>query len=133
MNESRSSVIIDAPAGAVFKALTDPDLVKQWQYRKQIITGWQPGDEINFVSHDEQIRQKGKITAFKENETISYELSTPVSSGIIYSITTYLLSPEGKGTRIELRQSDDRPSSFQPPDLMPVLRALKSVVERQTG
>jgi len=45
-----TSVTIDAPAIKVFEALTQPELVKQWQFGKTVQSGWQTGDAIKFIA-----------------------------------------------------------------------------------
>ncbi|WP_249263265.1 SRPBCC domain-containing protein [Xanthomonas axonopodis] len=48
MKTSDSLVRIFAPASKVWKALTVPELVKQWQYGSDLLTTWEVGTPNHF-------------------------------------------------------------------------------------
>ena len=37
---------IDAPPSAVWRALTDPDVIEQYMFGARVVTDWQPGSSI---------------------------------------------------------------------------------------
>jgi uncharacterized protein YndB with AHSA1/START domain len=130
-----TSVLIDAPAQKVFAALTQPELVKLWQFGKTVQSDWQAGNPIRFIAENEgkTLEQWGTILDIRTNELIKYELFTPIP-GIEdkkehYNITSYILTTENGQTKIELIQEDNRPFGFAPATLKPILVALKKVVE----
>jgi len=130
-----TSVIINAPAQKVFEALTQPELVKLWQFGKTVQSHWQPGDAIKFIAEYEGkvLEQWGTILEMRTNELIKYNLFTP-APGVEdkkenYNITSYILTNENGQTKIELIQEDNRPFGFTPATLKPILVALKKVVE----
>ena len=43
-----STIVLNAPIEKVWNALTQPDLVKQWQYGSDLITDWIVGKESRF-------------------------------------------------------------------------------------
>jgi len=130
-----TSVTIDAPATKVFEALTQPELVKLWQFGKTVQSDWQPGHPIKFIAENEGqvLEQWGTILEMRTNELIKYNLFTP-APGMQdkldhYNITSYILSSDNGQTKIELIQEDNRPFGFAPATLKPILVALKKVVE----
>lgn len=130
-----TAIIIDAPATKVFEALTQPELVKQWQFGKTVQSNWQTGGPIKFIAETEGIvlEQWGTILDIRPNELLKYNLFTP-ATGIEekpehYNITSYILTNDNGKTQIELIQEDNRPFGFAPATLKPILVALKKVVE----
>lgn len=130
-----TSVFIDAPAQKVFAALTQPELVKLWQFGKTVQSDWQTGRPIKFIAENEGkvLEQWGTILDIRTNELIKYDLFTP-APGVEdrkehYNVTSYILSNENGQTKIELIQEDNRPFGFVPATLKPILVALKKVVE----
>jgi uncharacterized protein YndB with AHSA1/START domain len=130
-----TSVIIDAPAFKVFEALTQPELVKQWQFGKTVQCDWQIGNAIKFIAETEGkvLAQWGTILEIRPNELLKYDLFTPAPAieekPEHYNITSYILTNENGKTHIELIQEDNRPFGFVPATLKPILVALKKVVE----
>ena len=74
-----STVIINAPVQKVWEALTQPELVKLWQYGSDLLTDWKVGSEITFTTEWEGkiFEQWGKILEIKTNELIKYSLFAP--------------------------------------------------------
>ena len=111
---SRSSVLIKAKKSKVWKTITDPDLVKQWQFGSQLFTDWKVGSGIVFRTEWEgQIfEQHGKILEIQENEFVIYELFAP-RPGLEdkpenYFIMKYILKEQGNETELEIIQEDNR-------------------------
>jgi len=130
-----TSVTIDAPAQKVFAALTQPELVKLWQFGRTVQSDWQIGHSIKFIAENEGnvLEQWGTILDIRTNELIKYDLFTP-APGVEdrkehYNVTSYILTSENGQTKIELIQEDNRPFGFAPATLKPILVALKKVVE----
>jgi len=133
-----STIRIHAPIEKVWNALTDPELVKLWQYGSVLSTSWTVGDDIRFTTawDGKLFEQWGKIIAIKKNQSLSYSLFAP-APGIEdkpenYFIMHYLLTESDNGTVLKIIQEDDRPNAVQEEpqgEENPVLKGLKDLVE----
>lgn len=133
-----STIVLDASKEKIWNALTDPALVKQWQYGSELITDWKPGNEIRFRNEWEGqvFEQWGTVLEVIPNEKIKYSLFFP-RPGLKdrpenYFIMSYVLSEENQQTKLEIIQEDHRPGAIQEEpqgEENPILQALKTVVE----
>ena len=141
MKTSDSIVELLAPARKVWLALTEPDLVKQWQYGSDLLTTWEPGTPIIFRNewNGEIFEQKGTVLEFVPESRLKYSLFVPRPDlqdiPEHYFFMTYALTERGGLTSLLFRQEDPRPS---PPDASPggddgpdVLAELKELVEKK--
>ena len=139
MARNISRVTINAAPEEVWETLTNPELVKLWQYGSVLITDWQPGSAIAFETEWEgkTFRQWGKVLEFEPHHRIVYSLFAP-RPGLEdqpenYFKMHYLLRPDGNHTRLEIIHEDERPGAKQEPDQddnHPVLKSLKSIAEK---
>ncbi len=126
-----STISTKAPAQKVFDALTQPELVKQWQYGKQLITDWQVGGAIRFSAEYEgkSLEQWGTVLDLRPNELVKYNLFTPRPNQEDrienYTITSYVITRENGTTHIQLIQEDNRLQVFAPQSLKGILVALR--------
>ena len=137
MKTSDSIVKILAPASKVWRALTEPELVKQWQYGADLLTTWEPGTPIVFRNEwdGHVFEQKGTVLEFVPGSRLKYSLFFP-HPGMEdrpehYFFMTYELTESGGLTSVLIRQEDPRAappgdSSDGGPD---VLSSLKELVE----
>jgi uncharacterized protein YndB with AHSA1/START domain len=138
---SESTVKILAPAGKVWRALTEPELVKQWQYGADLLTTWEPGTPIVFRNewNGQVFEQKGKVLEFRPTSRVKYSLFFPrpdlqdIPEHHFFMI--YELAESGGVTSVLVRQEDPRPV---PPDAASggedgpdVLSLLKELVEKK--
>lgn len=135
MSTHRASLSIHSNPGNIFAVLTEPELVKRWQFNKVLNTRWKVGEEIRFVAeyNERKLEQWGRVLEFVPEQLIKYTLFTP-KPGLEdtpenYTTTTYLLTQESEGTHIELIQEDPHSEFFQPVSLIPILVLLKKTVE----
>lgn len=139
MHSSTSSIQINASAQRVWDALVNPDKVKLWQYGSDLITSWQPGTAIRFVTAwgDKVFEQWGTVLEFKPHTKLKYSLFAPrpdladVPENYFYM--TYQLEEADGSTKLSIIQDDPRP---QPPQTseddgsgQAVLNTLKGLVE----
>lgn len=133
-----STILLNAPIEKVWNTLTQPKLVKQWQYGSDLITDWNVNSEIRFRNEWEGqvFEQWGKVLEIIPNQKIRYSLFFP-RPGLEdipenYFIMSYVLSEENQKTKLEIIQEDNRPGAKQEEpqgEENPILQALKAVVE----
>jgi uncharacterized protein YndB with AHSA1/START domain len=141
MKTSDSTVVIHAPASKVWRALTVPELVKQWQYGSDLLTTWEPGSPIVFRNewNGQVFEQKGTVLEFTPVSRVKYSLFVPrpdlrdIPEHHFFMI--YELTESGGVTSLLFRQQDPRPAppgeptgDHEGPD---VLATLKELVEGQ--
>ena len=133
-----STIVLDAPVNKIWDALTQPSLVKQWQYGSDLITDWKAGSEIRFRNEWEGqvFEQWGTVLEVIPNEKIKYSLFFP-RPGLEdkpenYFIMSYILSEENGKIKLEIHQEDNRPGAIQEEPQgkeNPILQSLKLLVE----
>src|SRR4051812_355856 len=79
MKTSDSTVKILALAKKVWRALTEPALVKQWQYGSDLLTTWEVGTSIVFRNewNGQVFEQKGAVLEFLPESRLKYSLFVP--------------------------------------------------------
>src|ERR1044071_3493315 len=137
MKTSDSVVVIRAPASKVWRALTVPGLVKQWQYGSDLQTTWAPGTPIVFRNegNGQTFEQKGTVLEFMPESRLKYSLFFPrpdledIPENHLFM--TYQLTERGGVTSVLFRQEDPRPStpdesagSEEGPDVLAGLKEL---------
>jgi uncharacterized protein YndB with AHSA1/START domain len=137
---SESAVKILAPAKKVWRALTKPGLVKQWQYGSDLLTTWEVGTSIVFRNewNGQVFEQKGTVLEFSPESRLKYSLFFP-RPGVQdipenYFFMTYELAESDGSTSLLVRQEDPRPSSPDEasggddgPDVLSLLKELVEV------
>lgn len=139
MKTSSSTINIAAPAKKVWRALTSPDLVKQWQYGSGLLTTWEVGTSIVFRNewNGQVFEQKGTVIEFSPESRLKYSLFFPRPDlqdiPKNYFFMPYELTENNGITTLIIRQEDPRPSlaeeSSSGDDGPNVLSELKELVE----
>jgi uncharacterized protein YndB with AHSA1/START domain len=133
-----STIVLNAPIEKVWNALTQPELVKQWQYGSDLITDWKVGNEIRFRNEWEGqvFEQWGNVLEVVPNQKIKYSLFFPrpelEDKPENYFIMSYVLSQENQKIKLEIIQEDNRPGAVQEEpqgDENPILQGLKAIIE----
>ncbi|MCM0665582.1 SRPBCC family protein [Flavobacterium tyrosinilyticum] len=133
-----SIIVLNASVEKVWNALTQPELVKQWQYGSDLLTTWKTGSEIRFRNEwDGQVfEQWGTVLEVVPNQKIKYSLFFP-RPGLEdkpenYFIMNYVLTEENQKTKLEIIQEDNRLGAIQEEpqgEENPILLGLKSLIE----
>lgn len=133
-----STIVLNAPVEKVWNALTQPALVKQWQYGSDLITDWKVGNEIRFRNEWEGqvFEQWGTVLEVVPNQKIRYSLFFP-RPGLEdkpenYFIMSYVLSLENQKTELQIVHEDNRPGAVQEEpqgEENPILQGLKAIIE----
>ncbi|TDW50333.1 activator of Hsp90 ATPase-like protein [Flavobacterium sp. 270] len=133
-----STIVLDAPIEKVWNTLTQPALVKQWQYGSDLITDWKIGSEIRFRNEWEGqvFEQWGTVLEVIQNQKIKYSLFFPrpelEDKPENYFIMSYVLSEENQKVKLEILQEDNRPGAVQEEpqgEENPILQSLKALIE----
>ena len=100
------SIEVNADAAKVWKALTDPSIIKDYLYGTDTITNWKVGSEVIFQgvygeNGEHSYRDKGMVMENVPLERLSYTYWSAFS-GLEdkpenYSLVTYTLVPIGAG------------------------------------
>jgi uncharacterized protein YndB with AHSA1/START domain len=138
MPKNISTIMISASLQKVWDALTNPALVKLWQYGSVLTTGWQVGSPIRFTTEWEGkvFEQWGKVLEVQPNQLLKYSLFAPrpdlEDKPENYFTMSYVLSVANGQTKLEIIQEDNRPGAVQEAlqgEENPVLQGLKKVAE----
>ena len=133
-----STIKLNASLDKVWETLTSPAKVKLWQFGSDLITTWEVGSSIEFITEWEgQIfKQWGNILEIKPNELLKYSLFAPrpdlEDKPENYFIMNYVLTAENGQTKLEIIQEDNRPNAVQEEpqgEENLILKSLKNIVE----
>ncbi|OAQ39194.1 ATPase [Pedobacter psychrophilus] len=133
-----SRLTISASKDKVWEALTNPKIIKLWQYGSELETDWKVGQKIRFKSEWEGqvFEQWGTVLEFEPNEKLKYSLFAP-RPGLEdkpenYFVMEYEIIPKGDITELIITQEDNRSGSKQEEEQgeeNPILKNLKSIIE----
>ena len=135
----QTSVTIKAPPSRVWKALTDPDQIRQYLFGTQVTTDWKVGGPITYegVWQGKAYKDKGTILEFiPEKSLVSTYWSGMSGKADLpenYQEVAYRLEPAPEGTRLTLVQGNiptekERDHSVQ--NWAMVLDGLKKLLEK---
>ena len=133
-----SIIRIKASAEKVWDALTNPALVKQWQFGSDLITTWKTGTQIKFETLWEGTlyEQWGIVLVFNPFKIIQYNLFAPrpdlEDKPENYFTMTYSLTQDADAVKLEIIQEDNRPGAIQEEpqgEENPILASLKFLIE----
>jgi uncharacterized protein YndB with AHSA1/START domain len=136
---AKSSVTINAPVTAVWDALTNPEIIKQYMFGTEVVTDWKEGSIIVWkgIWKDKPYEDKGEILKVEHLKTLKYTHFSPLSGQMDepknYHTLTYQLEISGAETELTLTQDnneteEDLRHSQQMWDSM--LKSLKKLLEK---
>jgi uncharacterized protein YndB with AHSA1/START domain len=135
---TETSISIQAPAPAVWKALTTPSLIKKYLMGTNVSSDWKAGSAINYEGEymGKKYHDKGVIKKIEPNKTLQ---STYWSSAAgkedkpeNYNTVTYTLTEKGDKTQVTLSQDNiqsEKEKEQVTANWESVLQKLKEVIE----
>lgn len=141
---ARASVVVNAPSKAVWRALTDPELIRQYFMGATVSTDWNEGSPITFSGdHNGQpYEDKGEILTFRPQKELRFSHWSPMAgtpdSPENYHVVDIALQKADGATEVTLTQTNlsgavtdaDRANRDEyTKNWITVLRGLKQVVE----
>ena len=136
---AKATIIANAPVAKVWRALTTPELIKQYLFGTEVTTDWQPGSPITYrgVWKGKPYEDKGKILQVDPEKLLVSTFWSSVSglpdTPENYKTITYKLSAEGTGTKITLFQDNNASQEevkHSEGNWNMVLNALKQLLEK---
>jgi len=133
-----AEVSIAAPGAEVWRALTDPEVIKQYMFGSQVETDWRPGSPIVWKGEFEgrSYEDKGEVLDVVPEQRIKVTHFSPMT-GLPdvpenYHTVTYTLEPSGGSTIVRLTQDNagsDEETEHSSQNWQLMLDGLKGVVE----
>ncbi|GAA6526380.1 SRPBCC domain-containing protein [Intrasporangium sp. DVR] len=135
---ARAEVTVNATPERVWRALTDPEQVKQWMVGTDLETDWEVGSPIAWRGEVDgrPYADKGEVLVNDAPRRLAMTHYSPLmgrpDEPDSYHRVTYDLVPEGSATRVELSQdgneSPEQAEQFSA-NWQGMLDALKATVE----
>jgi uncharacterized protein YndB with AHSA1/START domain len=136
-------ITIDASIDAVWEALTEPKMVKQYLHGTNMETDWRVGSPIIWKGEwkGKPYEDKGKVLAVEPKRLLKYTHWSPMGGSEDrpenYHTVSYELGQQNGNVMLTLKQ-DNNPSQEEADKMAennwgPVLEALKAMVEKQNA
>lgn len=116
---NKKSVVIQAPVSDVWKALTDPTLIKQYYLGVDAIGEWKEGNTIIFKGEwqGKKIEGKGKVLQLEDERLLKHSFLSNIS-GLEdkpenYHIVTYQLVRRNDSTELILTEENLQTKEMQ--------------------
>ena len=133
---------IDAAPEQVWRALTDPGLIKQYMFGSEVKTDWKPGSPITWQGEFEgrAYEDKGEIISFEPSRQLEVTHFSPLTGQEDrpenYHRVRYDLQPTNGGTSVRLTQdnsSSAEEAEHSAANWQMMLDGLKKVVEQRSS
>ena len=135
---ARQSIFIRAHPGIVWKALTDPDMIRQYLFGTEAVSDWKVDSPIRYrgVWEGKPYEDKGVVLAARPGKLLETTYWSSMS-GLPdlpknYKKVSYRLRPEKDGTRLTVTQDNNasrEEKDHSEKNWKMVLEGLKKVVE----
>jgi uncharacterized protein YndB with AHSA1/START domain len=136
---ARQSIVIRAPPGRVWKALTDPALVREYLFGTEVSSDWKPGSPIRYrgVWEEKTYEDKGVVLRAEPGKLLETTYWSSMS-GLAdvpenYKMVRYDLTPEHGGTQLTVTQDNnttEEERAHSEGNWRMVLEGLKKIVEK---
>ncbi len=111
---ARAEKVINAPARAIWEALTTPAMIKKYFFGADVESDWKVGSPIRWSGEfkGKRYQDKGEILIANPDRELSMSHWSPLSGQADapenHHVVTYRLEPDGKRTKVILTQSNLR-------------------------
>lgn len=138
MHTATAEVTINAPAAEVWRALTDPELVKQYFFGTNVVSDWKQGSSIVYKGEWEgkAYEDKGVILKIVPNELLKTTYFSPLGGEEDipdnYQVISYELAEDGGKTTLTVTQEnlkDQSTADRSAKNWNMVLGGMKSLLE----
>lgn len=136
-----ATITIHAPASALWEALTNPEIIRQYFHGTTVVTDWQVGGPITWQGewNGQTYQDKGTILDVQPNQRLAMTHWSPLSGTEDipdnYHTVIYELTEHDDGTELRLTQTNnptqEAADAMAQNGWMPILERLKAVVEQQ--
>jgi uncharacterized protein YndB with AHSA1/START domain len=133
---AKVEIIIKAPINKVWKALTSPELIKQYLFGTETVTDWKVGSPVIWkgVWQGKTYEDKGEIIRIVPVETTYWSSMSGLSdSPLNYKKVTYELTKNNGNTKLTLIQ-DNNPTeedkSHSEQNWIIALEGMKKLLEK---
>jgi uncharacterized protein YndB with AHSA1/START domain len=136
----KKTINIKAPASEVWKALTDPDLVKRYFFGTNVDSDWKAGSPITYsgIWEGRAYKDKGKIIEIEEGKKLRHthwsSLSGLSDAPENYYTVMYELKENGNRTSLTVTQSGnmtDESAQHSGQNWQGALEKMKELLEEQ--
>ncbi len=137
---ARKQITVNAPPDAVWRALTDPGMVRQYMHGTNLETDWKVGSPITWKGEwqGKSYEDKGTVLAVEPERVLKITHWSPMGGTEDkpenYHTVTYELAGNGQETVLTLEQdnnpSEEAASTMAEHNWGPVLEGLKAVAEK---
>lgn len=117
IKDAEASVLVEAPRNRVWKALTDPGIVKQYFLGTNVTTTWREGDPVTFAGEwkGKIYEDKGIVLENRHEELLRITHYSPLT-GLPdvpenYHIVEYRLEEKPEGTEVTITQGNNKSDS----------------------
>lgn len=133
-----ASVLVSAGPEKVWRALTDPAIIKRYMFGSDVTSDWEVGSAITYAGEYEGKRYEdhGTILEVRPHELLRLTHFSPLTgkpdAPENYHTITYTLDPQSDGTRLELSQDNnasEAEAEHSAANWQQMLDALKTEVE----
>lgn len=106
------NVTVHAPAAAVWQALTDPAMIKQYYFGVDAIGDWKEGNTIIYRGEwrGKKFQGKGKVLQMEDEKLLRHsywsDMSGQPEEPEFYHVITYQLRPKGDDTELMLTEEN---------------------------
>lgn len=117
IKDAEASVLVKAPRGRVWQALTDPEIVHQYFLGTRLTTTWREGDPVTFAGEwkGKRYEDKGIVVENRHGELLRITHYSPLT-GLPdvpenYHTVEYRLEEAQDGTRVTITQGNNKSDS----------------------
>jgi uncharacterized protein YndB with AHSA1/START domain len=131
---AKAEVLVKANGEEVWKALTDPSIIKQYMFGTEVVSDWKPGSNIVWKGefNGKPYEDTGKIMELVPCKKLVYTHSSGGDTKNVHTITVNLL-PDGNTTKVILQQDhnlDEKAKQESEKNWKTMLDGLKEIVEK---